>query len=394
MEERKDTTNMPDDAMNMEESLAYATAVDPRPGDIIAGHVVHIAHDSVLVDVGAKSEGIIHSRDLTYRKFDHPSDVVQRGDTIKVYVIGFEGDDGVLKLSHRRVEEDDAWERLEIAERAGEVIDASVVEVVKGGLVVDVGLRGFVPASHIDTMFVKDLSPYVGRTLRLKIIEIDRGKRRAVLSHRVVVDRDRHQDRQKIWNAITVGEVRQGVVKSLSDFGAFVDLGGIDGLLHVSEMAWTRIKHPSEILEIGQDVRVKVLSLDPEKGKISLGLKQITENPWDTVESRYLPGQVLEGRVVRLAPFGAFVELEPGIDGLVHISQLSGDHVKTPGDVVSIGQKVSVKVLSSDGAKRRIGLTMRNVSDGEISTAHQYRDESATGGTIGERIEGSENSRE
>ncbi|MDA8193316.1 MAG: 30S ribosomal protein S1 [Thermaerobacter sp.] len=368
MEERKETlgTNAQpehsresDDALNMEESLAYAPVGDARPGEILQGRVVHISNDGVLVDVGAKSEGIVHLRDLSHRRIDRPEEVVKLGDQISVYVIGYEGEEGVLKLSKRRADEQVAWERLEEALKTGDVLNSQVVEVVKGGLVVDVGLRGFIPASLIAQGYVNDLAPFLGQTVRVKVVELDRGKRRAILSRKQVVEEEGRAKQEEVWAKVGEGSVQEGTVKSLTDFGAFIDLGGVDGLLHISEMSWSRIQHPSELLEVGQTLRVKVLRMDRERGKISLGLRQVTGNPWDTVGERFVPGRIYAGRVVRLASFGVFVELEPGVDGLVHISQLAEFRVNQPGDVVSVGDQVAVKVLAVEPERKRISLSKR-----------------------------------
>lgn len=344
---------------NMEESLAWGLGGDAHPGDILEGKVVHISNDGVLVDVGAKSEGIIHLRDLTHRKVDRPEDVVTLGEVISVYVIGFEGEEGVLKLSKRRAQEQLAWDKLEEAMKSGEVLEAPVVEVVKGGLVADVGLRGFIPASLIAPGFVSDLESFLNQTVRVRVVEIDRSKRRAILSRKQVLEEASKQQHEEIWSKIAEGQIWEGTVKSLTDFGAFIDLGGVDGLLHISEMSWNRIKHPREILEVGQKIRVKVLRLNPEKGKISLGLRQVEGNPWDDAVDKYVEGNLYRGTVVRLAAFGVFVELEPGIDGLVHISQLADYRVNDPAELVATGDEIAVKVLQVEPDRKRISLSKR-----------------------------------
>lgn len=359
-----------EEAMDMEQSLAYGPVEDARPGDILQGKVVHISNDGVLVDVGAKSEGIIHLRDLSLRRIERPEDVIKLGDIISVYVIGYEGEEGTLKLSKRRADEQLAWERLEAAQKNGDIIEAPVIEVVKGGLVVDVGLRGFVPASLVAPGFVNDLNPFLGQTLRVKVVELDRSKRRAILSRKEVLEQEIKARQEEIWSKIEEGQVWEGTVKSLTDFGAFIDLGGVDGLLHISEMSWQRINHPSEVLQVGQHVRVKVLRLNPEKGKISLGLRQVEGNPWDTVAERYLEGRIYRGTVVRLASFGVFVQLEPGVDGLVHISQLADYRVGQPSEVVAVGDEIAVKVLYVDPERKRISLSKKEADrEGGLSAA-------------------------
>ncbi|MCY0899481.1 MAG: 30S ribosomal protein S1 [Firmicutes bacterium] len=354
-----ETHNEMEEALKMEESLAYGLGGDARPGDILQGKVVHISQDGVLVDVGAKSEGIIHLRDLSHRRIERAEDVVQLGDVISVYVLGYEGEEGTLKLSKRRADEERAWERLEDALKTREVLEAPVVEVVKGGLVVDVGLRGFIPASLIAPGFVHDLEPFLGQTVRVRVVEIDRHKRRAILSRKDVLVEETKAKQEEVWSKIQEGQIWDGTVKSITDFGAFIDLGGVDGLLHISEMSWGRINHPSELLEVGQPIRVKVLRLNPEKGKISLGLRQVEGSPWDKVAERYIEGRIYRGQVVRLATFGVFVQLEPGVDGLVHISQLADYRVNNPAEVVQIGEEIAVKVLQVDPEKKRISLSKR-----------------------------------
>ncbi|POB11017.1 MAG: 30S ribosomal protein S1 [Sulfobacillus thermosulfidooxidans] len=390
----EETTNRPntpehEELMNMEETLAYAPMEDVHPGDIVAGKVVHISNDGVLVDVGAKSEGIIHLQDLSHRHVDRPEDVVKLGETISVYVLGYEGEEGSLKLSKRRADEQEAWARLEEAQKTGEILHAPVVEIVKGGLVVDVGLRGFIPASHIARGYVNDMTPYLHQVVPVKVVELDRGKRRAILSRKIAMELETNAKREQLWAGIEEGQIRHGVVKSLTDFGAFIDLGGVDGLLHISEMSWGRINHPSEVLMVGQEVDVKVLRLDPEKNKISLGLRQVLPNPWEGVEDRYTVGGLYEGTVVRLAGFGAFVELEPGVDGLVHISQLASERVHQPSDVVAVGDRIWVKVLSVDAANKRISLSKReadqDIADGALAT-HEHHDEVDANAPLGEHL--------
>jgi ribosomal protein S1 len=354
------TQNEMEAALNLEESLGLGLGGDARTGDILQGRVVHISQDDVLVDVGAKSEGIIHLRDLSHRRVERAEDVVQLGDVISVYVLGYEGDEGALKLSKRRADEEQAWERLEEAQKNNEVLEAPVVEVVKGGLVADVGLRGFIPASLIAPVFVHDLQPFLGEMVRVRVVEIDRHKRRAILSRKDVLAEETRAKQDEVWSKIAEGQIWEGTVKSVTDFGAFVDLGGVDGLLHISEMSWSRINHPSEILEVGQPLRVKVIRLNPEKGKISLGLRQVEGNPWDAAVDRYVEGRIYRGQVVRLAQFGVFVQLEPGIDGLVHISQLADYRVGHPSEVVQVGDEVAVKVLQVEPDRKRISLSKRD----------------------------------
>jgi ribosomal protein S1 len=382
-----ETPGEPEEQDALEQSMGMAAVEDVRPGQIVTGTVVHVAPDSVLVDVGAKSEGIIHLHDLSHRRIERADQVVSLGDTISVYVLGWEGEEGMLRLSKRRADEVEAWKRLEEAMAHNEVLEAEVTEVVRGGLVVDVGLRGFVPSSHVARGYVNDLKPFLGQTLRLKVIELDRSKRRAILSRKIPLEEEARAQREKLWAEIEEGQVREGTVKSLTDFGAFIDLGGVDGLLHISEMSWGRIQHPSEILQEGQRIKVKVLRLDREREKISLGLRQVMPNPWDTVAERYIEGNIYTGKVVRLATFGAFVELEPGVDGLVHVSQLADHRVGTPSEVVQVGEIIHVKVLYVDVEAKRISLSKRE-ADEELMARGEGGGEAGDGQgfTVGEHL--------
>ncbi|HEY8449109.1 MAG TPA: 30S ribosomal protein S1, partial [Bacillota bacterium] len=241
----------------------------------------------------------------------------------------------------------------------GRVIKAPVIEAVKGGLVVDVGIRAFMPASHVERGYVSDLNAYVGKNVRARVIELDRSKNRVILSQKVVLEEEYQRQREQTWASLEEGQIRRGIVKGITDFGAFIDLGGVDGLLHVSEMAWNRVDHPSDVVQEGQEVQVKVLKVDRERERISLSLKQTLPDPWQGLEQRYPPGAIVEGQVVRLAPFGAFVRLEPGVEGLVHISQLADYHVKTPSEVVREGDTVRVKVLKVQPEDRRVSLSIK-----------------------------------
>jgi len=344
------------DVSLLEESLGLL-----QPGDLVQGRVLEVTPQGVLVDVGYKSEGIIPLGELARRRFNSPDEIVRPGDEVTVYVLSVDNQEQVLKLSKKRADEILAWEELKQVRQQGQVIEAEVIQEVKGGLVVDVGLRGFVPASQIERGYVQDLSKYVGKKLRLKVIELDRSKGRCILSQRVVLEEERRRKREETWATIAEGQIRPGTVKSITDFGAFIDVGGVDGLLHVSEMSWGRVNHPSEVLQEGQEVNVMVLRLDREKGKISLGLKQTMPDPWQTVQERYPVGSVVTGRVTRLAPFGAFVELEPGVEGLVHLSELSSDRVSRADEVLNVGEEIKVKILRVRPHDRRIGLSLRQV---------------------------------
>jgi len=358
------------------EDVDLEVAFEPiHAGDIVRGKVVHVGKDHVLVDVGHKSEGMIPLSELSHELIDDPNQIVKLGEEIDVYVLSVEGKEGGLLLSKKRADEERAWKRLQDAQENDEVIEAPVLAEVKGGLVVDVGLRGFVPASHVERGYVSDLSQYVGKTVRAKVLELDRSKNRVILSQKVVLEEEYQRLREQTWATIKEGDVRQGVVKGITDFGAFVDLGGVDGLLHVSEMSWGRVGHPSEVVEEGQEIEVMVLRVDRERGRISLGLKQLLPDPWDGVDEKYPVDSLVEGKVVRLAPFGAFVELEPGVEGLIHISELANRRVGTPDEVVSPGDVIKVKVLKVRSKDKRISLSLKEAEqETEKQMIQEYMD--------------------
>jgi small subunit ribosomal protein S1 len=367
------------------------TMQELEPGQVTKGKVVQVASDHVLVDVGYKSEGVIPFSELSHREIAAPADVVSEGEEIDVYVLSVDNKEGGLLLSKKRADEESAWEYIADKYEKGEILTVPVIEEVKGGLVVDVGLRGFMPASHVERGYVSDLSKYVGQNVRVRVLELDQSKNRVILSQKVVLEEEYERMKEETWANISEGQVRHGTVKSITDFGAFIDLGGVDGLLHVSEMAWGRVHHPSEVVQIGEEIDVKVLRVDREAGRISLGLKQILPDPWQNVADKYPVDSVVEGRVVRLAPFGAFVELEPGVDGLVHISELADRRVATPDEVVQPGDQVKVKVLKVRPNEKRISLSLKEaMQDRERQVMEEYMDDrssSSTGGvTLGEML--------
>ena len=343
----------------------------PKEGEIVTGHVVRVSDDSIMVDVGYKSEGTITLNELSHRPMQHAAESgLKVGDDVRVVVLSVDSrGEGGLRLSRRRAEEAIAWEKVVKHYEAGDVLDAQVTEAVKGGLVVDLGLRAFLPASQVERGYVNDLSKYVGQMIRVKVIELERGKTRVILSRKQVLEHERDRSKQEFWANVAEGQVREGTVKSLTDFGSFIDLGGVDGLLHISEMSYGRIKHPSQVLKEGEKVKVKILRLDREKEKVSLGLKQVLPDPWETVSDRYAVGSVVGGTVARLATFGAFVELEPGVDGLIHISQLADRRVNTPGDVVHVGQEIQAKVVGVSPEQRRISLSLRELEGAAAAEA-------------------------
>ena len=343
----------------IEESLK-----DFKDGDFVEGTVVKVDRDEVLVDIGYKSEGVIPSKELSIRQDVDPAEVVKVGDHIEALVLQKEDKEGRLILSKKRAQYERAWKRIEEIMRGGGTIRGPVIEVVKGGLILDIGLRGFLPASLVELRRVRDLHPYVGQELECKIIELDRNRNNVVLSRRAFLEESQSEGRKKFLESLQKGERRRGVVSSIVNFGAFVDIGGgVDGLVHVSELSWKHVDHPSEVVAVGQEVDVEVLDVDLERERVSLSLKATQEDPWREFERKHETGEIIQGAVTKLVPFGAFVRLGDGIEGLVHISELSEQHVESPEQVVQVGDQVRVKVVDVDPPRRRISLSMRRVAD-------------------------------
>jgi small subunit ribosomal protein S1 len=325
-----------------------------------------VDRDEVLVDIGYKSEGVIPSKELSIRQDVDPSQIVNIGDQVEALVLQKEDKEGRLILSKKRAQYERAWGRIEEIMASGGTITGPVIEVVKGGLIMDIGLRGFLPASLVDLRRVRDLHPFVGQELEAKIIELDRNRNNVVLSRRAFLEESQSEGRKTFLQSLQKGERRKGTVSSIVNFGAFVDLGGVDGLVHVSELSWKHVDHPSEVVAVGQEVEVEVLDVDLERERVSLSLKATQEDPWKEFERKYRAGEIITGQVTKLVPFGAFVRVAQGIEGLVHISELSNTHVESPESVVSVGDTVQVKVIDVDVSRRRISLSMRQVAEGEV----------------------------
>lgn len=340
----------------------YSDMPTPVPNTIISGKVVQIGTDEVLVDIGYKSEGRIPLNEMGLKPNQEPKDAFALEQDIDVWVLKVDDAEGNVALSKRRADAQKAWAELEQLYAEGKPITAEVTQVVKGGLLVDLGVRGFIPASHVSRNYVDDLEKYVGQTLELKIIELDRQKNNVVLSRKDLLEEEYQKAKEEIFNTLEEGSVVDGVVRRITDFGAFVDIGGgVEGLLHVSEMAHSRVKHPSDVVSEGDQVKLMVLGLDKEAERISLGLKQTLPDPWDTIEERYQVGDKVSGIVTRTVDFGAFVKLEDGVEGLIHISQLAHRHVAKTDEVVKSGDEVEAKVISLDPEARRIGLSIREL---------------------------------
>ncbi|MDQ2761692.1 MAG: 30S ribosomal protein S1 [Actinomycetota bacterium] len=340
----------------------YDATVHPfQEGDVVTGHVVRIDNDEVLVDIGYKSEGVIPSGELSIRKSVDPSDEVDLGEEVDALVLTKEDQDGRLILSKKRARFEKAWRRIEAAAQSGDPVEGQVIEVVKGGLIIDLGVRGFLPASLVDIRRVPNLEEYTGQAIECKVIELNRSRNNVVLSRRAVLEEQRKEDRERILDRLQPGLVVEGTISNIVDFGAFVDLDGIDGLIHISELSWSHVNHPTELLAIGDTVSVKVLDIDRYRQRISLGLKQTQEDPWQRVVDTYNIGDELEGNVTKVVTFGAFVEILDGVEGLVHISELAQQHVENPREIIQPGDPVRVKILEIDSERRRLSLSIKRV---------------------------------
>jgi small subunit ribosomal protein S1 len=332
-------------------------------GEVVTGNVVRIDKDEVLVDIGYKSEGVIPANELSIRKSVDPKDEVHLGEEVDAIVMTKEDQDGRLIMSKKRARFEKAWRRIETAAESGEPVEGTVIEVVKGGLIIDLGVRGFLPASLVDIRRVPNLDEYMGTKIETKVIELNRSRNNVVLSRRAVLEEERKEVRQQILDRLQPGLVVEGQISNIVDFGAFVDLDGIDGLIHISELSWSHVNHPSEILTIGDTVKVKVLDIDRDRQRISLGLKQTQEDPWQRIVDTYNVGDELGGKVTKVVTFGAFVEILDGVEGLVHISELAPHHVESPREIVHPGDEIRVKILEIDSERRRLSLSAKRVED-------------------------------
>ena len=357
----------------------YDATIHPfQEGDVVTGHVVRIDNDEVLVDIGYKSEGVIPANELSIRKSVDPGEEVSLGEEVDALVLTKEDQDGRLILSKKRARFERAWRRIEAAAESGEPVTGTVIEVVKGGLIIDLGVRGFLPASLVDIRRVPNLDEYMGQAIECKVIELNRSRNNVVLSRRAVLEEQRKEDRERILDRLQPGQVVEGTISNIVDFGAFVDLDGIDGLIHISELSWSHVNHPSEILSIGDKVTVKVLDIDRDRQRISLGLKQTQEDPWQRVVDTYNIGDELEGTVTKVVTFGAFVEILDGVEGLVHISELAQHHVENPREIIQPGDQVRVKILEIDSERRRLSLSIKRVEGQELPVRPIEPAESAT----------------
>ncbi|MEJ5915535.1 30S ribosomal protein S1 [Pseudokineococcus sp. 1T1Z-3] len=341
-------------------------------GDIVSGTIVKVDRDEVLLDIGYKTEGVIPSRELSIKHDVDPGEVVGVGDEVEALVLQKEDKEGRLILSKKRAQYERAWGTIERVKEEEGVVTGTVIEVVKGGLILDIGLRGFLPASLVEMRRVRDLQPYVGQEIEAKIIELDKNRNNVVLSRRAWLEETQSAVRHNFLQTLQKGQVRSGNVSSIVNFGAFVDLGGVDGLVHVSELSWKHIDHPSEVVEVGQPVTVEVLDVDMDRERVSLSLKATQEDPWQQFARTHAIGQVVPGKVTKLVPFGAFVRVDEGIEGLVHISELAVRHVEVPEQIVSVADEIFVKVIDVDLERRRISLSLKQANEGVDPASDEF----------------------
>ncbi|MBY0197282.1 30S ribosomal protein S1 [Priestia megaterium] len=370
----------------MTEDMNQVEVTSLEVGETVKGTITKVEEKQVYVDVpNSKLDGIIPISELASLHIEKAGDVIQEGAEVEAKVIKVEDD--LLVLSKRAVDAEKAWDGLEAKLSSGEVFEAVVKEIVKGGLVVDIGVRGFIPASLVETHFVDDFAEYQDQTLTVKVVELDKEKNRVILSHRAVVEEELVQQKENVLESLKEGQVLEGTVQRLTDFGAFVDVGGVDGLVHISQLSHTRVEKPSDVVAEGDAVKVKVLSVDKSTGRVSLSIKDTLEGPWSNISMKLRQGDVVDGTVKRLVSFGAFVEVLPGVEGLVHISQISHKHIGTPHEVLSEGEKVTVKVLDVNEQERRVSLSIRDLEEEEQEDYGDYElQEESKGFQLGDMI--------
>ncbi|TCN01733.1 small subunit ribosomal protein S1 [Paenibacillus sp. BK033] len=349
--------------INVQDQAAMDNFVSLKKGDTVKGTIIKIDDNQAYVSLGYKYDGVIPVRELSAVQLDNANDAVQVGQEVELKVVSIDDEKEKLVLSKRLIDGEKAWDVLQSRFESGEVFEVAVADVVKGGLVADVGVRGFIPASMVERHFVEDFSDYKGRTLRVKVKEIDRENNKVILSAKDVLDAEYEQNKQQVIAGLQVGAQLEGTVQRLTPFGAFVDIGGIDGLVHVSELSWQHVAHPKDVVSEGQKVTVKVLKVDPAAGKISLSIKAAQPGPWESAAGQFNVGDIVTGTVRRLVTFGAFVEIAPGVEGLVHISQIAHRHIATPFEVLKEGQEVQAKVLDFNPAEKRVSLSIKETEE-------------------------------
>ena len=354
-------------------------------GDLVKGVVTKVEEKQVIVEISdSKLDGIIPISELSSLHIEKASDAVAEGDALELEVLKVEEE--ALVLSKRKVDAKKSWEQLIVKFENNETFEAEVKDVVKGGLVVDLGVRGFIPASLVETHFVEDFSDYKGKTLSFKIAELDQDKNRLILSHRAVLEEEKIKQKSQILHSIQAGQIIEGTVQRLTNFGAFVDIGGIDGLVHISQLSYQHIDKPSDVVEEGQKVQVKVLGVDHENERISLSIKETLPGPWDGLAQKAPKGTILEGVVKRIVSYGAFIEVFPGVEGLVHISQISHKHIGTPNEVLSEGEQVKVKVLEVNENDQRLSLSIKELEEKYVEVTDYELPEESKGFQLGDMI--------
>jgi small subunit ribosomal protein S1 len=366
----------------MKERFASGTSL--KAGEVVQGKVVEVNTNQAWVEVGYKFYGILPVSEISSLHIDQITDVLHVGDVVEVKVLYISDEENKLILSKKAVGVEKVWEKLQSQFEMGETLIATVADIIKGGLVVDIGVRGFIPASHVDRQFVEDFSDYKGRELTLKIIELDPEKNKCILSRKAVLKEEGSRVKQEVLHSLKAGQVLEGTVQRLTDFGAFVDIGHVDGLVHISELSWNHVNHPTEVLTEGDKVKVKVLKVDCEKHRISLSLKEVQDSPWDQAAKVIHVDDVVKGRVERLVSFGAFVEVYPGVEGLLHVSQIAHRHVATPTEVLEIGQEVQVKIRDINIAQKRISLSMKEVKQEKEREKYNNQDRTGSNVTLGD----------
>lgn len=370
----------------MSEEMNQVEVKNFEVGDKVKGQVTKVEEKQVIVDLAdSKLDGIIPISELSSLHIEKAGDAVSEGDQLELEVLKVEED--ALILSKRKVDAGKSWETLEKKFNEGEVFEAEIKDVVKGGLVVDLGVRGFVPASLVEAHFVEDFTDYKGKTMTFKIVELDKDKNRLILSHRAVIEEEKGKQKHQVLESLQAGQVLDGTVQRITDFGAFVDIGGIDGLVHISQLSYEHVEKPSDVVEEGQQVKVKVLSVDRDNERISLSIKETLPGPWDNISEKAPKGSTLDGTVRRLVSYGAFVEVFPGVEGLVHISQIAHKHIGTPHEVLSEGQEVKVKVLDVNEQDQRLSLSIKDLLEKEQEEVTDYElPEETKGFSLGDMI--------
>lgn len=381
-EEIKDTNSMKEFMENIESSMKSI-----RRGEVVKGKIISVTEKDAIVNIGYMSDGILSKSEVVENEEDNLMDVLKENEEIYVYVLDMNDGEGNVLLSKKAADKIKSWDELEKAFEEKTDIETTVKEVVKGGVVTYIkGIRAFIPASQLSLSYVEDLKLFVGKTLTVKVIEFDKDKQKVVLSRKVIEKAEAEEKKQQLLNSIRPGEKRSGVVSRLAKFGAFVDLGGVDGLIHVSELSWKRVNNPADIVSVGDKVEVYVLSVDKEKNKIALALKDVNENPWESVGNKFKIGDVVEGEVSKLASFGAFVEIQPGVEGLVHISEISEERIAKPSDVLNLGDKVRVKILDIDNKENRISLSIKDAVEKPKEDLDKFNDNESAGTSLADLL--------